>query len=430
MKEYNKANIPLAKALRKNMTPWERKLWYEFLRGYPVRFQRQKAIGNYIVDFYCAKARLALELDGGGHYEPQQKHADDLRTQALQSMGLKVVRICNLDIDKNFRGVCEHLDAVVRSSLPQSAALTAPSSEGAFSGCRQHRKIYALGFFDGVHLGHGALLAACCRLAAEHGCKAAAVTFSSHPDGLVLGKAPYLINSIEDRVRLLKEAGMDDVVVLPFDRAMQTMPWEDFLALLEKRYAAAGLVCGHDFRFGSKGAGNADLLRAYCREKGMACAVIPEQKLDGITVSSTHIRMLLERGDVENAARFLGHPHVLTGEVVSGRKLGRTLGIPTANLLIPEGVAQLRYGVYACKAQVEGEEYLAVTNVGNRPTVGGHRVTVEPWLLDFEGDLYGKALSLQFFAFLRPEKKFDSLEELKEEILENAGQTRKIFEKT
>ena len=293
----------------------------------------------------------------------------------------------------------------------------------------KEKTIYALGFFDGVHLGHRALLAACCRLAAERGCKAAAVTFSSHPDGLVLGKAPHLINSIEDRVRLLKEAGMDEVVVLPFNRAMQTMPWEDFLALLREKYAAAGLVCGHDFRFGSKGVGNAALLQAYCRERDMACAVIPEQKLDGITVSSTHIRALLERGDVENAARFLGHPHVLTGEVVSGRKLGRTLGIPTANLLIPEGVAQPRHGVYACRAWADGKEYLAVTNVGSRPTVGGHRVTVEPWLLDFDGDLYGKALSLWFFAFLRPERKFDSLEELRKEIRENAAQTRKIFEK-
>ncbi len=120
MKDYNKANIPLAKALRKNMTPWERKLWYDFLRMYPVRFQRQKAIGDYIVDFYCAKARLVIELDGGGHFTKEQTEKDRLRTNALESMNLTVVRICNSDIDRNFSGVCEYVDMTTKSlSLSQ-----------------------------------------------------------------------------------------------------------------------------------------------------------------------------------------------------------------------------------------------------------------------------------------------------------------------
>lgn len=117
MKEYNKSNIPLAKTLRKNMTPWERKLWYEFLRTYTPRFQRQKAIGNYIVDFYCAKARLVIELDGGGHYTEEQIIKDNLRTKDLENMKLTVLRICNLDIDRNFRGVCEYIDLQIKKSL-------------------------------------------------------------------------------------------------------------------------------------------------------------------------------------------------------------------------------------------------------------------------------------------------------------------------
>ncbi|MBE6780602.1 MAG: endonuclease domain-containing protein [Clostridia bacterium] len=131
MKEYNKSNIPLAKALRKNMTPWERKLWYNFLRNYPIRFQRQKTIGNYIVDFYCAKAKLVIEIDGGGHYTDEQIKKDEYRTKELKGMNLSVLRICNLDIDRNFSGVCESIDLAVKESLPQSALLTAPSSEGA-----------------------------------------------------------------------------------------------------------------------------------------------------------------------------------------------------------------------------------------------------------------------------------------------------------
>ena len=120
MKPYNKTNISRAKQLRKNMTPWERKLWYEYLRYYPVRFQRQKAIGNYIVDFYCAKAQLVVELDGGGHYTPEQVEKDRIRTEELEQMRLQVIRICNLDIDKNFSGVCEFIDLSVQKSLPQS----------------------------------------------------------------------------------------------------------------------------------------------------------------------------------------------------------------------------------------------------------------------------------------------------------------------
>ncbi len=120
MKEYNKENIPLAKVLRKNMTPWERTLWYDFLRDYPVRFQRQKAIGNYIADFYCAKARLVIEIDGGGHYTAEQEQKDYIRTKALESMNLTVLRICNSDIDRNFGGVCEYIDLTVKNlSLSQ-----------------------------------------------------------------------------------------------------------------------------------------------------------------------------------------------------------------------------------------------------------------------------------------------------------------------
>ncbi len=131
MKEYNRNNIPLAKTLRKNMTPWERKLWHLFLKIYPVRFQRQKAIGNYIADFYCAKARLVIELDGGGHYTAEQQKADTVRTQQLESMNLTVLRFCNLDIDREFQNVCEQIDRAVKGSLPQSASLTAPFTQGS-----------------------------------------------------------------------------------------------------------------------------------------------------------------------------------------------------------------------------------------------------------------------------------------------------------
>lgn len=132
MRDYSKENIPKARALRKNMTPWERQLWYGFLRKYPVRFQRQKPIGRYIVDFYCAKARLVVELDGGGHYHKEQADKDRLRTACLEAKGLRVLRLSNLDVSQNFSGVCQAIEREVCVSLPQSPVqATAPSSEGA-----------------------------------------------------------------------------------------------------------------------------------------------------------------------------------------------------------------------------------------------------------------------------------------------------------
>ena len=289
------------------------------------------------------------------------------------------------------------------------------------------KTIFALGFFDGVHLGHAALLRACRTLAAENGCQAGVVTFSGHPDTLVLGRTPGLINTPGDRERLLRSQGIGPVIVLPFDKKMMTMPWQDFFCLLLE-FGAAGIVCGSDFRFGYRGEGSAQKLQIACREAGIPCAVVPEQTIDGVRVSSTHIRALLESGEMETAVKFLGHPHIFTGTVVSGRQLGRTIGIPTANLHLPEALLVPRFGVYACKALLDGREYPAVTNIGTRPTVGGHRITVEPWILDFAGDLYGRELTLEFHRFLRPEKKFSSLEQLQEEIRKNAVQTRKFFE--
>ncbi len=133
MKNYNKSNIKIAQILRKNMTEQERKLWYLFLREYPIRFQRQKSIDSFITDFYCAKAKLIIELDGSGHYEPHQALKDRIRTERLEQMDLTIVRICNLDIDNNFHNACEYIDALVKCSLPHPTKSGAPSSEGAES---------------------------------------------------------------------------------------------------------------------------------------------------------------------------------------------------------------------------------------------------------------------------------------------------------
>lgn len=289
-----------------------------------------------------------------------------------------------------------------------------------------NKYIYALGFFDGVHLGHQALLAACRELAAKTGYPAGVITFEGHPQALIAGNQPHLLNTNEDRMRLLQSFGAEKVVFLPFDRQLMTTHWSEFLAQITD---SAGFVCGSDFRFGAGGNGTAKKLAAYCDSRGLACAIVPQQMIGDIRVSSTHIRRLLELGEMEEAVRFLGHPHIFTGQVVPGRGLGHTIGVPTANLAIPEGLVLPKNGVYACKTLIDGKEYLAVTNIGSRPTVDGHHITVEPWILDFEGDLYGKGIYVAFYKYLRPEQKFENLADLKTEIEKNAAQTRDFFGK-
>ncbi len=291
------------------------------------------------------------------------------------------------------------------------------------------RTIYALGFFDGVHLGHQALLKACRHLADRTDCSTGVVTFGSHPDTLVVGKTPRLINTVADRQRILLGYSMERITVLPFDEKLMQMPWRDFIRMLRGNpYNAVGFVCGSDFRFGYKGEGTAEILQEYCKAAGMPYAVVAQQEIDGIRISSTHIRTLLVQGEMEQAVRFLGHPHILTGQVIAGRQLGRTIGTPTANLLLPEDVVVPRFGVYACKVTVDGKVYQAVTNIGTRPTVSGEGVTVEVHLLDFDGDLYGKTLCLAFYHFLRPEQKFESLAELKTQIAADIIEVRTTLE--
>ncbi len=287
--------------------------------------------------------------------------------------------------------------------------------------------MYALGFFDGVHLGHQALLYACRELAGQG--VAGVVTFTGHPDALVQGAAPNFINTPQDRYALLRSWGMDEIVELPFTKALMRMPWQDFYTLLRREYGAAGFVCGADFRFGAGGEGTASLLQAKCRQDGLVCRIVPQLSIDGQVVSSTYIRALLEDGKIQQANAFLGHPHCLSGKVISGKQLGRTLGIPTANLTYPPDLVRLPYGVYACTATVDGKCYQAVTNVGVRPTVSGQGVRVESWLMDFAGDLYGKTLHLDFHAFQRGEQKFENLAQLQAQIQDDALQMAKILKK-
>ena len=296
----------------------------------------------------------------------------------------------------------------------------------------KHDRVIALGFFDGVHLGHAALLRLTRRRADELGIPAAVLTFDTHPDTLVYHQPVPLINTLEDRTYLLKEKfSMDEVILAHFDRAMMEMPWEAFVEdYLLGELGAKHVVCGHDFSFGYRGQGTPDKLRRLCAQRGVGVNVVDKVSLGGITVSSTHIRQLIRQGDMEAAAQMLGHRHFLSGEVLHGKELGRRLGFPTANLALPEGLIAPAYGVYATLVTLpDGSAHPAVTNVGVRPTVHDQLGRlVEAWILDCTAELYGEKIRVEFFTRLRGEKKFDSLEALREEVLRNAAETRAFFQ--
>lgn len=289
-------------------------------------------------------------------------------------------------------------------------------------------KVIALGFFDGVHLGHGALLKMAKQRARELGCTAAAMTFDVHPQQVLTGSAVPLLTLPEERARLMKEQyAVDEVIILPFDRELASLEWEQFV----QAYLcdACHVVCGYDYRFGRGGLGTAQKLAQKCKELGKGCDIVEKVELDGEAVSSTRIRALLQEGNIEQANRCLGHPYAMSGTVIRGKQLGRKLGIPTANLAIAEGILPPKNGVYATKVHLpDGSVHIAVTNVGLRPTVeDGLGLMVEPWLLDFDGDLYGQIIRVEFCHFIRPERRFDSVDALKAEILRNAARTRELF---
>ena len=293
-------------------------------------------------------------------------------------------------------------------------------------------KVIALGFFDGVHLGHAALLRRTVEEAAARGVTPAVFTFAQPPKEVVTGIPCPLINSADDRRELVKRLyGIQEVIMVPFDHEMMTTSWEDFVTeLLVKRYRAVHLVAGHDHRFGHKNQGSPELLMEKCAQLGLGCDIIPKVEVSGITVSSTYIRRLVELGQISRANRFLGHPHTLTGTVRHGRGIGSSRLFPTANLVIPPHVLVPNHGVYATKVTLtDGSTYTAVTNVGTRPTVNnGTDVTVEACLLDFEGDLYGKTMRVEFYEHLRDEVRFDSLDALKAQIAADVQATRAYFQ--
>ena len=279
----------------------------------------------------------------------------------------------------------------------------------------------ALGAFDGLHRGHMAVIRRACA-PGEGGrrLQPAVFTFSRSP----AGNSAVLTG--RDKERLLEDAGVEVLYSLEFS---QVKDWEAeaFVEqVLFETCAARRLCCGEDFRFGRGARGDTALLQTLCDRRGVELTVVPPVKEGGEKVSSTRIRAAVEAGDISLANRLLGRPFGFSLEVIHGNHIGTGLGTPTINQAIPEGFVLPRFGVYASWCRVGGEYFYGVTNVGVKPTVGSDRVLAETWMPEFQGDLYGKRVRVFLLEFLRPEKKFGSLGELKAAIQTNGEQAKEV----
>ena len=280
----------------------------------------------------------------------------------------------------------------------------------------------ALGTFDGLHPGHCRVIDAA--VAAE-GLEPAVFTFRDVPAASFGRHVPKLLDDSE-KTRLMGERGVQTVFLMNFADVRYMQP-EDFIDyLLLEKMNAKYVVCGFNFHFGAGGRGDVAMLRERCAAAGVTVEVIAPFEMEGAPVSSTRIRKCVEAGDMEETARLLGRRFGYAFEVIHGRKLGRTIGIPTMNQRMPEELIVPKFGVYASVVYCGGAPYLGVTNIGVKPTVGSDYVNSETWIPGFSGDLYGQSPRVELLSFIRPERKFGSLEELQQEILENEKQARKI----
>ncbi|WP_316607743.1 riboflavin biosynthesis protein RibF [uncultured Ruminococcus sp.] len=282
----------------------------------------------------------------------------------------------------------------------------------------------ALGFFDGVHLGHRAVLKAC----AGSGLHRVVLTFSQPPAKTIGRACPPLLTDNARKAALLGELGAEDVIFADFASLRELSPAEFVRSILYERLHAKQVYCGFNYRFGKDGDGDTALLTVLCSEYGIGVTVIEPVYLDGEAVSSTRIRACIAAGEVGRAAEMLGGCYTIEGDIGGGNHIGTTMGFPTVNIPIGEGLCVPRYGVYAARITIDGRTFTAATNIGVHPTVEViSRPLCESFLLDFEGgDLYGKHAVCELRQFIRGERKFESIEELQTQIRHDCSVIAKL----
>ncbi len=276
----------------------------------------------------------------------------------------------------------------------------------------------ALGFFDGIHLGHQRLLSECESLATRTDARSGLLSFDRHPLMEIFPRyAPFLLMTNEEKAEKALEFGMDYVIFLPFSNKLRKLSPDDFIfSLLLSVFDLRGVVCGFNYSFGYKGKGNAEELKRVLAKKNIPVIISPALNSEGRTVSSTVIRELLETGDVQSAQELLGRAYALNGTIQQGKHLGRQYKIPTANLKTDTLKIMPKSGVYFTRITVDGKSYDGLTNLGHNPTFKDHPYSIETYIYDFNEDIYGKPVKLEFLKRIRSDMKFDSVDALFKQI--------------
>ncbi|WP_288429514.1 bifunctional riboflavin kinase/FAD synthetase [uncultured Spirosoma sp.] len=287
------------------------------------------------------------------------------------------------------------------------------------------------GTFDGVHRGHQTILARLTEVARASGGESVLITYWPHPRTVLSNDSMdlKLLTTLDEKIDLLEQAGVDHLVVIPFTRAFSELSSAEYIRqVLIDKIGTRKLVIGYDHRFGRDREGGFDYIQAHQNEYGFGVEEIPRQDIEAVGVSSSRIRAALDAGQIDIANRLLGRPYSLSGTVVKGRQLGRTIGFPTANLQIDDPVKLIpANGVYAVDVLYAGQKFSGMLNIGFRPTVAGTHQTIETYIFDFDKDIYGEHLTLQFRAFLRPEQKFDGLSALVSQLKQDEAAARTIL---
>lgn len=293
------------------------------------------------------------------------------------------------------------------------------------------RNIVTLGTFDGVHKGHRAILEKVVAAAARRDLESVVLTFFPHPR-MVLQQSNEikLLNTMDEKAKLLEDFGVDNLIIHPFDHTFSRLTAEDFVKdVLVAQLRTAGIIIGYDHRFGRNRTATIEDLVLFGKEYDFEVGQISATEINEVSVSSTKIRNALAAGEIEVANAFLGYPYFLTGIVTKGRQLGRTIGYPTANITIPEDYKLIpAAGVYVATATLEGKEYGGMLNIGSNPTVGTGGLNIEINLFDFDADIYGATIQVRLLTRLRDEQKFTSLDALKEQLGNDKAAARQYLE--
>lgn len=292
----------------------------------------------------------------------------------------------------------------------------------------EHESFTALGFFDGVHLGHKDVICTAVENAKTLGIKSCVLTFSRRPKSILTGEPDMFLTTESEKACLIEGLGVDLLYILDFAEIMNLDGDEFVKSILIDKLKCKGVVCGFNYHFGKGGSCDSNILAEICRR--YACKTISRSPIlyDSESVSSSRIRDLLQKGDVLSANKMLGHKFGYKLEVIHGRQLGRTIGVPTINQAFPEGFCLPRFGVYASEITVGNKKYCGVTNIGVKPTVGSEKPVSETWILDYSGDLYGNNIDVRLLDFIRAEQKFASISDLKSQILKDSESANKIFQ--